>query len=69
VQQDLDVQFVLNLAPQGAACVLGGASASRLGWTSWVAGAHGSTSPNGPVRAPAPVLLTLRAAAAPVRHH
>ena len=72
VQQDLDVQFVLNLAPQRTACVLGGPSAPRLGWTSWVTGAHGSTSSNGPVRAPAPVRLTLRAAAAaaaPVRHH
>jgi type VI secretion system protein ImpH len=72
VQQDLDVQFVLNLAPQRTACVLGGASASRLGWTSWVAGAHGSTSPDKPVQAPAPVRVALRAAAAvpaPVRHH
>ncbi len=72
VQQDLDVQFVLNLASLRTACVLGGASAPRLGWTSWVTGAHGSTSSNGPVRAPAPVRLTLRAAAAaaaPVRHH
>ncbi|HEY3599913.1 MAG TPA: type VI secretion system baseplate subunit TssG [Paraburkholderia sp.] len=49
VQQDFDVQFVLHLAPQRAACGVGGRAAGRLGWTSWVAGASDAVKP-APVR-------------------
>jgi type VI secretion system protein ImpH len=68
LQQDLDVQLVLRLAPQRAACVVGGASASRLGWTSWLAGSRSADAASVP--GPAPVRLTLRAAGpfAPARH-
>jgi type VI secretion system protein ImpH len=59
LQQDLDVQFVLHLAPQSTACEAGGPRASRLGWTSWLGGSRGST------HAPAPVRLAMREAAVP----
>ncbi len=55
VQQDLDVQIVLNVR-RGASrldgAAVGGGTAARLGWTSWLAGA----------RQPAPVRFALRAA-------
>jgi type VI secretion system protein ImpH len=64
--QDLEVQFVLYPLQQRAACAVGGAAASRLGWTSWladspVAGSAG-TAGTSPMSPPAPVRLTLRAA-------
>ena len=58
LQQDLDVQFVLHLAPQRTGCAAGGAQAARLGWTSWLGGASATHS------APAPVRLAMREAAA-----
>lgn len=61
--QDLEVQFVLHPAQQRASCAVGGPLASRLGWTSWLAGSGavgrvGTAS----LSSPAPVRLTLRAA-------
>jgi type VI secretion system protein ImpH len=44
VQQDFEVQFVLHPAPQPVSCALSGhphgASAVRLGWTSWLTAAR-----------------------------
>ncbi|CAB3780615.1 type VI secretion system baseplate subunit TssG [Pararobbsia alpina] len=63
LQQDLEVEFVLHPAQQRAACALGGRSASRLGWTSWLgAPAAAGTPGSAPLSPPAPVRLTLRAA-------
>jgi type VI secretion system protein ImpH len=64
--QDLEVQFVLYPRQQRAACAVGGRSASRLGWTSWLthspaAGSAGAAS-TASMSPPAPVRLTLRAA-------
>ncbi len=66
LQQDLDVQFLLQPASQRAASTVGGASAARLGWTSWLGGKGEAAS----TARPEPVRLTLRAAAAtaPIRH-
>jgi type VI secretion system protein ImpH len=64
LQQDFDVQFVLHLAPQPAACEAGGARASRLGWTTWLGGSRQT------IHAPAPVRLAMREAAGPEpKHH
>jgi len=60
LQQDLDVQFLLQPGSPRAACTVGSASAARLGWTSWLAGRRGAAG----AALPAPVRLTLRAAAA-----
>jgi type VI secretion system protein ImpH len=61
--QDLEVQFVLHPAKQRDACAVGGPSASRLGWTSWLAGSGAARSTgNASLSAPAPVRLALRAA-------
>jgi type VI secretion system protein ImpH len=66
LQQDLDVQFLLQPASQRAGSTVGGASAARLGWTSWLGGKRDAAS----TTRPEPVRLTLRAAAAaaPIRH-
>jgi type VI secretion system protein ImpH len=46
LQQDFKVEFVLHPAQHRAACAVGGRSASRLGWTSWLTGlsAAGTTA-------------------------
>ncbi|MFC0401953.1 type VI secretion system baseplate subunit TssG [Paraburkholderia rhizosphaerae] len=38
LQEDFDVQFMLMPAPQTVACAVGGKTAARLGWTSWLSG-------------------------------
>jgi type VI secretion system protein ImpH len=67
VQQDFEVQFVLHPAPQPVSCALSGnrhgASAVRLGWTSWLtagrdagavhAGAAGARRADGDANTPA----------------
>ncbi|MDN7178991.1 type VI secretion system baseplate subunit TssG [Caballeronia sp. SEWSISQ10-4 2] len=69
LQQDLDVQFLLQPGSPRAACTVGGTSAARLGWTSWLASRRGDAGEVSAAR-PAPVRLSLRAAAAvaPMRH-
>jgi type VI secretion system protein ImpH len=65
VQEDFDVQFMLHPAPQTVACAVGGKTAARLGWTSWLAGARAA----GTHAAPAAVRFAARASAAPRRPH
>ncbi|MEN5066091.1 type VI secretion system baseplate subunit TssG [Achromobacter aegrifaciens] len=57
LRRDLNVDFVLHAQPRAGACVLGGAAAARLGWTSWATAKRQTL-------APAPVRLTARMASA-----
>ncbi|RDU95841.1 type VI secretion system baseplate subunit TssG [Trinickia dinghuensis] len=45
LEQDLEVHVVLRPAPRAAACAVGGGSAVRLGWTSWL-GARSAPNAN-----------------------
>ncbi|CAB3749350.1 type VI secretion system baseplate subunit TssG [Paraburkholderia humisilvae] len=60
LQEDFDVQFMLYPAPQTVACAVGGKTAARLGWTSWLAGARaaGVTAETGAAASAAQGLLS-----------